>query len=207
MKSPRKILITLAFFLALSGFTEKAKAQVFYIGVNGNAVYSWFSSPGLDNLVTSDGWGWDLGFFLRYGKRPYFQLGFDWVRSQNEFVISDGETIFFSENLKFHNFDFSLKVGYNIIQTPIFKYKIHAGPFIGKSLIFSGQDIVFENSDFNNPQLGVIAGTGIQFTNLIIDFEYSYHFTQLFNPVLIDGQEFELGSKLQLITLKVGFMF
>ncbi len=200
-------MIISAFLLTASGFTEKAQAQVFYIGVNGSAVYSWFTSPKFGDLVSADGWGWDLGFFLRYGKRPYFQFGFDWVRSENDFVIGDGETTFFSEKLRFHNFDFSAKIGYNIIQTPMFKYKIHAGPFIGKSLMFSGKDIVFDNSDFRNPQFGIIAGTGIQFTNLIIDFEYSYHFTQLFKPVVIDGEEFELGSKLQLITLKVGFMF
>ncbi|MCD6597215.1 MAG: hypothetical protein J7L04_05980 [Bacteroidales bacterium] len=208
MKAIKKIRILLFFFLTSLLFTGNAGAQVFYIGVNGGAVYSWFDSPELDDIVSSDGWGWDLGFFLRYGKRPYFQVGFDWVRSNNNFLIKVGETVLADENINLHNFDFSLKIGYNILQTPMFKIKVHTGPFIGRSLLFSGEDILFDNSDFKNPQWGIIAGTGFQFTNLIVDFEYSYHFTELFQPIPIDGFEhFEFGSKLQLVSVKIGFMF
>ncbi len=207
MKTHKKFLIIASFVFATFSLPDNAKAQIFYIGVNGGAVYSWFDSPKLDNIVTSEGWGWDLGFFLRYGKRPYFQAGFDWVRSANDFVIGDKDAPVFQEDIKFHNFDFSFKVGYEILQTPMFKLKVHTGPFIGKSLMFSGENIEFLKDDFKNPQLGIISGVGFQFTNFVADFEYSYHFTQLFNPVTIDGETFDLGSKLQLVTLKVGFMF
>ncbi len=207
MKSFKKYTVIASFVLAALSISGHARAQVFYIGVNGSAVYSWFDSPKFDNLVTSEGWGWDLGFFLRYGKRPYFQAGFDWVRSANDFTIGDPEEPLAAEKIKFHNFDFSLKVGYEILQTPMFKLKVHTGPFIGKSLMFSGETIEFLKDDFKNPQFGFIAGAGFQFTNLVVDFEYSYHFTDLFKPVAIDGETYELGSHLQLIALKVGFMF
>lgn len=118
-----------------------------------------------------------------------------------------GKDLQYSENIRAQSFDFSLKIGYNIVQTPIFKYQIHAGPFIGRSRIFSGEGIVFESSDLNNSQGGFIAGTGIQFTNLIIDFEYTFRFTQLFNKLIVDGQTVDLQAKPQLIALKAGFMF
>jgi hypothetical protein len=207
MKAIKKLFIIFSVFLISLVFSANARAQVFYIGVNGGAVNSWFDSPEFGNMVTSQGWGWDFGFFLRYGKRPYLQVGFDWVRSANDFKIAVEETVLLEEYIKFHNFDFSLKIGYNLLQKPMFKIKVHAGPFIGKSMMFSGENIWFYNSDFKNPQMGIIAGTGIQFTNFILDFEYSYHFTELFEPVVIDGISFNLGSKLQLITLKAGFMF
>ncbi len=207
MKAYKKFLIITSFVLSTLAVASNTQAQVFYIGVDGGAVYSWFDSPKFDNLVTSEGWGWDLGFFLRYGKRPYYQAGFDWVRSANDFIIGDPGEPWFEEQIKFHNFDFSIKVGYEIVQTPMLKLKVHAGPFIGKSLMFSGEDIEFNNADFKNPQLGIIGGIGFQFTNFVADFEYSYHFTELFKPVVIDDESFDLGSNLQLITLKVGFMF
>lgn len=202
-------LITLTVFLAafLMGLGHQSQGQVFFIGVNGGAVYSWFNSPGIDNLVTSDGWGHNLGFFLRYGKRPYLQLGFDWTRTRNEIDLNTGDTPDISENVPFHIFDFSFKVGYEIIQLPMFKLKAQAGPFIGSSFLFSTDDFIVEKDEFRRPQYGVIAGIGFQFTNLVVDFEYTYHASDLFKPFEFGGQTYKLDSNLQLLTLKVGFMF
>ena len=77
MKAIKKLFIIFSVFLISLVFSANARAQVFYIGVNGGAVNSWFDSPEFGNMVTSQGWGWDFGFFLRYGKRPYLQVGFD----------------------------------------------------------------------------------------------------------------------------------
>ena len=208
MRTIKKNLIIFTLLFLSLFYTEKAEAQVFYIGVNAGITNSWFDSPDFGNMVSSDGWGWDLGFFLRYGKRPYFQAGFDWTRSANEFVVKVGDDYIIDELVEFHNFDFSLKVGYNIIQTPMFKFKAHGGPFIGTSVMFSyDEDQLFSNGDFNNPQWGVIGGTGIQFMNFIVDLEYSYHLNELFKPLDFNGEKFHFGSKLHLLTLKVGFMF
>jgi hypothetical protein len=208
MKAFKNKLVIIFFLLMSLFYANTAKAQVFYIGVNAGVVNSWFDSPDFGEMVSSNGWGWDLGFFLRYGKRPYFQAGFDWTRSANDFVVKVNDDYIIDEIVEFHNFDFSLKVGYNIIQTPMFKFKMHTGPFIGKSVMFSNDDKdLFSNDDFKNPQWGIIAGTGIQFTNFIVDLEYSYHFSELFKPLNLDGDKYNLGSKLNLLTLKVGFMF
>jgi hypothetical protein len=207
MKKIKCLAITFVVFTFLMGFGKQSRGQVFYIGINGGAVYTWFNSPKLENIITSDGAGWDLGFFLRYGKRPYFQLGFDWTRSMNEITIHIDDQPSIINNIPFHNFDFSLKVGYEFIQLPMFKLKAHAGPFIGRSMLLSNDDLLFEKDDFRNPQWGVIAGLGFQFTNFVVDLEYSYHFSDLFKPVYINDKEYKLGSNLQIVTLKLGFMF
>lgn len=208
MKKLIRIAIPVVFTLALMlGAIKETKAQVFYIGVNGGAVYTWFNSPGIDNLITSDGWGHDLGFFLRYGKRPYFQVGFDWIRTKNQVSLETGPQQEKREDIPFHIFDFSFKVGYEFVQLPMFKLKAHAGPFIGRSFLLSKDDFDFETSDFQNPQYGVIAGIGFQFTNFVLDLEYTYHMRDLFKPIDVDGTEFRFKSNLQLVALKVGFMF
>jgi hypothetical protein len=200
-----KIFYVIVFTLVFSGITH---AQVFWIGTTGSAVYSWFSSPNIDNIITSDGWGWNLGIFARYGKRPYFQVGGDWTWSMNTININDEEDdIYFKDDIKFNNFDFSVLVGYEIFQKPMFKLKVQSGPFLGSSFLFSGDYVYFSNSDFKNPQFGIASALGFQFTNLVIDFEYSYHFTNLFKPIEIDDKTYQLGSKLQLIRLKIGLMF
>jgi hypothetical protein len=189
------------------GTIKETKAQVFYIGVNGGAVYTWFNSPGIDNIITANGWGHDLGFFLRYGKRPYFQVGLDWIRTKNQVTLETGIQEERREDIPFHIFDFSFKVGYEFVQLPMFKLKAHAGPFIGRSFLLSKDDFYVETSDFNNPQYGVIAGIGFQFTNFVLDLEYTYHIDDLWEPLDVYGTEFRFKSNLQLLSLKVGFMF
>jgi hypothetical protein len=198
-------------------FQFEAKSQVFYVGFNAGANYSWFESPTLNYYLpeldtyvpisfSSEGYGWNAGFFLRYGKRPYYQAGFDWSRANNDFNFSAFDTTL-AEKAAFHNFDFSVKVGYEIIQKPYFKWSLLGGPFIGRSLFFNSDLFQFKNSDFKNPQFGVIGGTCFQVTNFNVTLEYSYHFTNLFKPITENGNTYDLGSNLQMITVKVGMQF
>ena len=210
MKKRKRLLIITLFLLVSVAFTNQAKAQYFYLGMNGSSVATWFNSPKLDNLVVSNGWGWNMGFFVRYGKRPYIKAGFDWTRSINDFTIKyagdDGGN--FNDKIKFHEFDFSLKVGYNLLDLPMFKIDVSAGPFIGRSLFFSTDNIYFQKDDFKNPQAGFIVGAGIQFTNFIAGIDYTYHITDMFTPVDIgEGESVKLGAHLQLFMIKIGFMF
>lgn len=208
MNKIKSALIASVLTLFLLSIQVKGKSQVFYIGFNGGASYSWFNSPGLDNYVTSSGYGWDMGFFLRYGKRPFYQVGFDWTRANNDFVFEVKEANFkIEDKVPFHNFDFSVKVGYEIIQKPYFKWSLLGGPFIGRSFLFNSNEFEFSNSDFIKPQFGVNAGTGFQVTNFIFSFEYSYHISGLFKPVEVDGQKIDFGSKLQIVAFKVGMQF
>ncbi len=209
MRSIGKIFIATALLLTAFSLSPSATAQNFYLGVSGSTmVHTWFSATSApDNHFTANGWGRNLGAFLRFGKKPYFQFGIDWIWMENDFSVRPGNDIEYSENIRANNFDFSIKIGYNIVKTPIFKYQIHAGPFLGRSTVFPGKHIGFKSDDVNNSQSGFIAGTGIQFTNLIIDFEYTFRFTQLFNTLIVDGQTVDLQAKPQLIALKAGFMF
>ena len=124
----KTILTKSAVFIVIlfMAFQFEGKSQVFYVGFNAGTNYSWFESPklnyyfpGIDEPIpisfSSAGYGSNAGFFLRYGKRPYFQAGFDWSRADNDFKFGLYDTTF-AEKAAFHNFDFSFKVGYEIVQ-------------------------------------------------------------------------------------------
>ena len=212
MDDLKKYIVISLMFILLFMIPKTSKGQAFYLGFESNAVYSWFDSPGIEDVLASDGWGWNLGFFVRYGKRPFVQLGLGWTRSVNDFSIiyydeEQFENVTYTEDIKLNNFDFSVKVGYEVLHTPMFRIDVHGGPFIGRSLMFSGESIFFDSDSFKRPQLGINGGLGFQFTNFIFGFDYNYHFTELFNPIEVEGQSYDLGSKLQMVQLKLGLMF
>ncbi len=201
----RPTLFALLLAMLLSG-SQEARGQVFWLGLNGGATHSWFTSPKADNLVTADGWGWNLGFFARYGKRPFYQVGLYWTRAQTDMKYFLTESFVIEDRVPFNNFDVIVKAGYEIIREPMFKWHVNAGPFIGTSFLFSTNTFEIETDDMKNPQFGINTGTGIQFMNFIFDVDYQYHLTELFIGDETDlGIEF--GSHLQHLTFKVGLIF
>ena len=180
-----------------------AWSQSMYIGVNAGMVNSQVYSLDTDNSFTSEGWGYNFGFYMRYGKRPFYQLGLDWLRSNNETTsVDNGNTL--TGSVPLHRFDINLKLGYEIVHRPIFKWEALIGPFIGKTRMCSSDIFSFNENDFKGPQYGFIVGTGIKFTYLVFDVEYSYHLSQLF----ADGYSTtNPDTHIETLAFKVGFQF
>jgi len=174
-----------------------------YIGLNTGMVSNEIYSLDHDNSFRSEGWGYNLGFYLRYGKRPFYQAGIDWTRSNNKTSFFNGSEITNGE-VPFHNFDFSFKLGYEIVQRPVFKWTASVGPFLGKSRLKSTDVFTFDQENFNGPQYGFVAGTGIKVTNMVFDVEYSYHFSQLFSNGYAG---IDPDAHIESVAVKFGFMF
>ena len=202
----KKVIYIIALFVTFLIAQSSAKGQALYIGINGGVSSSWFQTPKFENILTSTGLGWDVGFFLRYGKRTFLQLGFNWTRTNNSLTLNDSTGEQYTD-IRLNNFDFSTKLGYEIVHTPMFKLKVAAGPYIGTTFFLSTEDLIFSKNDFVNPQFGFIAETGIQFMNFILDFDYNYHFSQLFKPVPVENEMVKIGAHMQIMQIKVGFMF
>ena len=206
MKSLRRIFIVAIITLSATFIAKTSSAQLFWIGGNGGIHYSWFNSPGADNILVSKGFGYDLGFFLRYGKKPFYQIDFRWIRANNHLVDNEIPGFTVEGDVPFHQFEIPIRVGYPIIYRPIFKWHVNVGPFISTTFLFSSNIFEIERNDMKNPQFGLIGGTGIQFMNFIVDLDYSYHLTELFK-----GDKEDLGldfnSHLQIVGIKVGFQF
>jgi len=194
------ISITITFLILLI-FSKNGMSQAVYAGFTTGFTNVQINLPGTDNS-TSTKPGFNFGFYLRFGKRPFYQGGIDFIRSRNNIKTGAGNL----ENTPLHQFDFSLKVGYEILQKPLFKWNILGGPFIGKALMMSTANLDFKNSDFVNPQFGLIAGTGIQITNFIINVEYAYHISRFFNPS--ETKPFlSPESHIERLSLKFGVQF
>jgi hypothetical protein len=206
MKLLRKIFKIAALSTVLSCFAGSAHAQMFWLGVNGGIQENWFTSPKVDNIVLGDGIGWNLGFFMKYGQRPFYQVEFRWMRADNtiNYEYQPGQVI--SGDVPFHEFQVPVKVGYTIVRKPAFKWHVNGGMSIGTVFLFSQNNFEFERNDMTNPQVGIIGGTGIQIMNFILDLDYSYHLTDLFKG---DEQDLgvDFGAHLQVISLKVGMVF
>ena len=206
MRNAKKLVIAVALGLIFSLATKNTSAQLFWIGVNGGVQSNWFTSPGIDNAVLGDGAGWNLGFFLKYGKRPFYQVDFRWMRANTliTYEYLPGEII--EGEVPFHQFVIPVRAGYPIVYRPMFKWHVNGGASIGTTFLFSDNNFEFERNDMTNPQVAVITGTGIQFMNFIIDVDYSYHLTDLFK-----GDEEDLGvdfgAHLQVFSVKVGMVF
>jgi hypothetical protein len=191
-------IVAICSLISLTSFS-----QTMYVGLNTGVVNNQVYSLDPQNSFTSEGWGYNLGFYLRYGKRPFYQAGLDWTRSVNETKFIHGKENTTGQ-VPFNNFDLSLKLGYEIVQRPAFKWKASLGPFIGKSRLKSTDVFNFNQNDFHNPQYGFVAGTGIKVTSMVFDLEYSYHFSSLFS----EGYSgIDPDSHIETFAVKVGFMF
>jgi hypothetical protein len=128
------------------------------------------------------------------------------MRADNHirYEYAPGEVI--EGDVPFHEFDIPIKIGYTLVKTPVFKWHINGGASIGSTFLFSENNFEFERNDMTNPQVAVIAGTGIQITNFIFDIDYSYHITDLFKG---DEQDLgvDFGSHLKVFTFKAGLLF
>jgi len=206
MKRMKKILLTVLLVLALGLFSNRSQGQIFWLGFQAGAGVSWFKSPGIDNNLTSKGTGVSLGFFLRYGSRPYYQVGFEWLRSANNMQYEVAPGLVFTDQVPLHNFKMPITAGYEFIHKPKFKWRVGGGMFIGTNLLFSTNVFEFAREDFRNPQVGVIGETGIQYMNFLFLIDYNYHLNKLFI-----GDVRELGvdfrSHMRILAFKVGMQF
>lgn len=203
MKKTKHFIVAIILIIVGVNNSKNIKAQVFWIGVNGGATYSWLSSSAEENNLSADGTGWNLGFFMKYGKRPFYKLGLHWTHA-NLNMKSTSPAI--EDRVPFHNFNLDLRIGYEIINKAKFKWYLNGGLFVGRSILFNSNQFELDKQDINNPQYGIIGGTGIQYMNFIVDLDYHYHLGKLFkDEIELFGEE--TNSNLQQISIKIGFQF
>jgi len=196
--------ILLLFGLVLAG--AESQGQFFWLGFQAGEGISWFTNPGVDSISLSEGNGTSLGFFIRYGKRPYYQVAFEWLTTNNQVRINVEPGVTKKSNFPVHSFKVPITAGYEVVHRPKFKWRIGGGFFIGPTVPLSSNAFNFNKSDFKNPQFGVIGETGIQYFNFLILVDYNYSLTKLFNKNAGD-YGMNLDSHMQIFALKAGLQF
>jgi Outer membrane protein beta-barrel domain len=202
----RKIVLIslLSLFIGLASLP--CRGQFFWLGFQAGEGVSWFSDPGQDSTKLSAGAGTSLAFFIRYGTRPYYQLGLEWLFSTNQmkFEVSPGLTA--HDNVPFHNFKIPLTAGYEIIHKPRFKWRVGGGIFIGMNTILSSNSFNLKQEDIRNPVYGLIGETGIQYLNFLVLIDYNYSLNRFFAENA-STYGVNVQSHLQIFALKVGMQF
>ncbi len=197
----KRTLLLLSIILALAAST--ARAQYLSIGAQVGPNVSGFNSPNLDNIVTGRGVGYQLGFFVRFGYRLYYELDFNWIRAETDIRVDLG-SIIVEDKVPLHNFDLTAKVGYQLVRKEKFRWRVNSGPFLAWPALFSTNVFQFEGSDLRRPQWGMQFGTGIDYKRFNFDIDYNLHISLLFK-----GAEEDLGSaygsRLHVILFKFGY--
>lgn len=206
MNPIKKILLTVLLVLAMGLTYQESRGQFFWLGFQAGEGVSWFTNPGIDSVMLSEGSGTSLGFFIRYGTRPYYQVAFEWLTTNNQMQILVEPGLTVKDNVPLHNFKVPFTAGYEIIHKPRFKWRVGGGFFIGPTVPLSSNAFNFSRNDFRNPQFGLIGETGIQYMNFLILVDYNYSLTRLFS-----GNAGEYGinlhSHMQIFALKAGLQF
>jgi len=201
MKQLTYVLLTGILLLVL---TSPGKSQGMYVGITAGMSKLNIRSQNAGDIITASP-GYDLGFYFRSGNRLFYQAGLNWTNSRIRIKYNQAGVID-AENVTSHNFKLPLKVGYRILEKPMFKWTVLGGPFIGKSLFRSANNVPVKKSDFLNPQYGLTGGTGIRLANFTVGMEYAYYISQLFKNS-VTGTFPLSGARQDIFTLKVGVQF
>jgi hypothetical protein len=143
-----------------------------------------------DNIQHDANVGWQIGGYLRYGKRFYIQPGIFWHYMNTE--TTDASSVE----------DFKFEQQISTIQVPV---------CVGFNIIDDDNAADLDKDDINSTQwLGRI-GAGLDFTMFTVDLGYDYGFSKFYTDELI--AEVALGgidasdTKIQEFFLNFGLRF
>jgi hypothetical protein len=206
MRKIREIFLTILFSVVICLISSPCHGQFFWLGFQAGEGVSWFSNPGHDSTHLSPGAGTSFGLFIRYGTRPYGQLGVEWLFSTNQMKFEVKPRTTAHDNVPFHDFKIPLTMGYEVIHKPRFKWRVGGGLFIGWNTILSANSLNITANDIKNPQFGVIGESGIQYLNFLFLVDYNYTITRFLDKDA-GPQGVNVNSRLQIFALKIGMQF
>lgn len=132
--------------------------------------------------------GYNLGAFARVGKTFYFQPELNYVTFKSSYNYASN-----TYKPKFHQLNLPLMVGYKLINTEAFNFRVSAGPDINYTLNKAASPSGFDYKKFN---AGGVINAGVDVGSLTIDARYSRGFTKINKG---------LDEKTGIFNLSVGF--
>lgn len=155
-----------------------------------------------DTIITlkgTDG-GFQIGFLFRISKaRKYAETGINFVRTsvpvfstEIDSAASDAKTVY--------GVEIPFLVGYKVVSTPLFKWRLSTGLNLGIIGKVKANDQGFSRSDFTNPRVGLRAGTGIDLAMMYLDFYYTLGLTKEFKSL-------DIRTQSHLVQLNIGVLF
>jgi len=174
-------------FLSKAQFTVSPKVGVNYLWVGDRP-------QGLDRSSADK--GWQAGVDLRLGKRFYFQPGIYYVNTGTS--IRSLEDIKDIRTGKASFMKIPANVGFKLIDTWLFKMRIHGGGTANK-LIAVKDNGDLQASDFNTWHYGANVGAGIDVLIFSLDANYEWGLTDLYTR--------QAGSTPTMFSVSLGLKF
>jgi hypothetical protein len=202
----KKSVFVLIIFVAALFATEKVSAQ-FVLGIKLGYTGSKLNTN-IDSIKSSLASGFHLGAFARIGKRVYLQPEFYYNLSGASF--EDVATGDWKQNITVGSLDIPVLVGFDIIKSKIFKWRIMAGPEVSFLVNSKVKDVgsitgPIKTSDMNTTGWFIQAGTGIDVLIFTLDVRYQAGLNSLINDVTAnDGTVYPVNSQANMFVVSLG---
>lgn len=192
----KKILILLIFaFAALDNFGQ------FTLGPKIGYTASKLSTD-FDDIKESARSNFQIGAFLRFGKKLYIQPEAYYSTSGGKLRLSGTEL---EQEVKLKNLGVPILVGFKLINAKVFNLRIMAGPvanfILDKKVDFKNSyPNPIQESDFKNIAWGMDVGAGVDVFFLTLDIRYEFGLNNIYNsPAGADSQK--IKSNLFIVSL------
>jgi len=207
----RLIKFSLAFAIVATGLAGVALAQdsaegnrlVFNPQIGANAT----QYTNVDDLLadTEGRVGWQVGLFVRYGKRFYFQPGVFYQQTSVD-VTGPDDTEF--EDIKdahdVTSFWIPLEVGFDIISSDLVTLRANGGVAGTFVTAVGDNDLGLTKDDFESFRAGGLLGAGVDIAIVSVDLSYELGFTNVFTAP--EGGE-SLDAKANTFRFSAGLVF
>jgi hypothetical protein len=205
-------IVAIIFVATLFAF-EQANAQ-FVLGAKLGYTASKLSTE-IDSIKSSMSSGFHIGAFARIGKRVHLQPEFYYTISGATLKFSGANPVDdWSEKVNVGTLDIPVLVGFDIIKSKLFKWRIMAGPEVSflinsKLKDVSGPTNTVTTADVNTTNWYIQAGTGIDVLIFTLDIRYQAGLNSLINTVTTTtgstSTNYPVNTKGNLFVVSLGF--
>jgi hypothetical protein len=177
-----------------------ASAQWLQLGLQTGVHRSILAGVETVGLASLRGDGVLYGAFMRYGRRPFYQIGFQGFNGRADLVLieeNDNSSPTSSARSSMRGAEVNARFGYYALDSPAWKWRFGIGAYYGASNLLTEKPRLFSKADFRRPQWGLALGTGVDFTYFHLDVDYQWSVVSFFHTPAWPG-------RLNAFSLKLG---
>jgi hypothetical protein len=161
-------------------------------------------STDLDTIAASAKSNFQIGAFLRFGKKLYLQPEIFYATSGGKLEV-EGTTL--KQDIRFKNLSIPVLVGFKLINAKVINLRIMAGPVANFVLgtKIEASDLVqdpLQESDFKNAAWGMDVGAGVDVFFLTLDIRYEFGLNNIY--IVPEGAA-DQTMKSNLFVVSLGF--
>ena len=198
----KKLILVLTIVLFITGVSFGQFALGIRVGYNASKL-----TTNLDSIKSSFNSGGHVGVWTHIGKRLYFAPELLYTFSGGVFTSEGNAAVSqWKQRITVGSMDVPLLLGFKIIHSSIFTWRVEAGPeasFVINSKVKDLGTVTgpITSSDINKANWYILAGTGINVLFLSLDIRYQYGLNQM----ITSAQNLSFDAKNSLLIVSLGW--